>query len=83
MSESVEYIPIADGFRKSFEVLKKDGYLLAADMFKKEDAPEIISKSRVGPHLIDKYMDCASGSGFRIVKEECISTNVLPTVVFW
>ncbi|MFQ5797729.1 MAG: class I SAM-dependent methyltransferase [Bacteroidota bacterium] len=81
MSESVEYIPLKAGFEKSREVLKEEGFLLAADIFKKEDAPEVRHKRRLQPHLLEEYLQCASSFGFRLIKKECISSQVLPTVI--
>ena len=41
MSESVQYIPCQKGLRKVSQLLRKKGYLLASDYFKKDNAKEL------------------------------------------
>ncbi|MBI3951723.1 MAG: methyltransferase domain-containing protein [Acidobacteria bacterium] len=82
MSESVQYIAMEPGFKKSREVLKDGGFLLAADIFKTEDAPEVRYKRRAQPHLLEEYLRCASSSGFQLIRQQCIASQVLPTLMW-
>jgi len=82
MSESVQYIPLRPGLQKSREVLKDGGFLLAADIFKTGDAPEVRSHRRIQPHLLEEYLHAAADYGFQLARQECISAQTLPTLVF-
>jgi MPBQ/MSBQ methyltransferase len=77
MSESVQYIPFKDGFRKISRLLKKDGYLLISDYFKKESArntPNIPSEP------LKDYLAAMDDAGFKVVKKMDITEAILPTL---
>jgi len=79
MSESVQYIPFDDGFKKIKEILKPNGYLLISDYFKKESA-------RNTPNLpsdpLKDYLKAMDHAGFRVVKKKDITQDILPTMEY-
>ena len=78
MSESVQYIVLyEDGLRKISQLLSKNGYLLASDYFRKDNARDL-------PNLpsfpLSSYLEGAQKLGFKIIKRVDITKNVLPTL---
>jgi len=78
MSESVQYIPLYEkGLRKISRLLKKNGYLLASDYFRKDNAKDL-------PNLpsfpLSSYLESAQKLGFKIIKRVDITKNILPTL---
>ncbi len=79
MSESVQYIPFKDAFKKIKEILKPKGYLLISDYFKKESA-------RNTPNLpsapLKDYLKELNDAGFRVIKKQDITQGILPTLEY-
>jgi len=77
MSESVQYIPHEIGLRKINHLLRRNGYLLASDYFRKDNAKDL-------PNLpsfpLSSYLKSAQKLGFKIVKRVDITKNILPTL---
>jgi MPBQ/MSBQ methyltransferase len=77
MSESVQYIPIEDGFKKIVKLLKSGNYLLISDYFKKENARNVQNL----PGLMFKdYLDTAEKYGFKLLKKQDITKGITPTL---
>lgn len=76
MSESSNYFDMDIGLNKSRDLLKENGYLLVANMFKKT-----LSKEFTGTHVEFEWLKCAEKYGFKVIKREDITQNVLPTLV--
>jgi hypothetical protein len=77
MSESVQYIPFKDGFKKISRLLKKDGYLLISDYFKKESARDV---KNIPSEPLKDYLAAMDEAGFKVVKKRDITEAILPTL---
>ncbi|NQS90581.1 class I SAM-dependent methyltransferase [Patescibacteria group bacterium] len=78
MSESVQYVPCESSLRKISQLLRKDGYLLALDYFKKDNAKDLPKPSFLP--LFSYYLEAAQKLGFKIIKRVDITKNILPTL---
>jgi len=77
MSESSNYFDMDIGLKKSKDLLKENGYLLVANLFRKTS-----SKGFSGTHVESEWIKCAENYGFKVLKREDITQSVLPTLVF-
>ena len=77
MSESSNYFDMDIGLKKSKNLLKENGYLLIANMFRMTE-----SKEFSGAHVESEWSKCAEKYGFKLIQREDITENVLPTLVF-
>lgn len=79
MSESVQYIPHKEGLKKISTLLKKNGYLLISDYFKKDNAKGV-------PNLpsfpIKDYLEDVRRSRFVMIRQQDITKNITPTLVY-
>jgi len=78
MSESVQYLPVEEGLRKTYQLLDKKGYLLASDYFRKDNAKDL-PRLCAFP-LLSFYLASAQKLGFKIIKRVDITKNILPTL---
>jgi len=76
MSESSQYISLKKLFEKCKEFLNKDGYILTSDYFRKEATGYYGSCA-----VLSRFLYEAEKNGFKIVKDEDITENVLPTLL--
>lgn len=77
MSESVQYVPFKDAYKKISRLLKKNGYLLISDYFKKESArhtPNIPSEP------LKDYLKVMNNAGFKVIRKMDITEGILPTL---
>ena len=77
MSESVQYIPPEEGLRKISRLLRKNGYLLAWDDFKKDNPKELPD---LASFLLSSYLKSAQKPGFQNIKKTEITKNVVGTL---
>ncbi|MFA5778540.1 MAG: methyltransferase domain-containing protein [Elusimicrobiota bacterium] len=75
MSESSQYISLKKLFEKCKGILNKDGYLLISDYFRKEATGYYRNCA-----VLSRFLDEAEKNGFKIVRDEDITENVLPTL---
>ncbi len=78
MSESCQYVNIAEGFANHRRFLRPGGHLLVADFFRIKPA-DARNPSRSG-HMLEQYLAAARENGFRLVKEQDITERVAPTM---
>ena len=76
MSESSQYISLKNLFEKCSSILNKDGCLLISDYFRKEATGYYRNCA-----VLSRFLDAAGRNGFKIVKDEDITENVLPTLL--
>ncbi len=79
MSESVQYIPFAEGLKKISSLLRPAGRLLISDYFKKETAkgvPNLPSGS------LKDYLKEIDKAGFKIISKQDITEGILPTLEY-
>ncbi|MCB1169445.1 MAG: methyltransferase [Leptospiraceae bacterium] len=78
MSESCQYIKVAEGWEQNRRFLKSKGYVLVADFFriKELDRPGL-SKSG---HPLDYFLEQAEEHGFKLKKKVDITKFVAPTM---
>ena len=77
MNESVQYIPPEEGLGKISRLLRKNGYLLAWDDFKKDNPKELPD---LASFLLSCYLKSAQKLGFQNIKKTEIAKNVLGTL---
>jgi len=77
MSESVQYVPFKDAYRKIKELLKPDGYLLISDYFKKESARNV---KNIPSEPLKDYLKAMKRAGFKVVRKMDITKGILPTL---
>jgi len=79
MSESSQYIPMKEGFKKCRNLLTSKGNLLVSDYFLREnfDEDNILA---ICTHKKDEYQKTAEEFGFEIIKSEDITSRVTPTL---
>ena len=77
MAESCQYINLEEMFEKLAEVLSTNGYLLVSDYFRKKNI-----RYYKTTHVIENFYSLAKKYKFKIVLEENITDNVLPTLTF-
>jgi MPBQ/MSBQ methyltransferase len=77
MSESSHYFDMDMGLKKSRELLKKNGHLLVANIFRKAQT-KVFSET----HIASEWLKCTEKHGFKTIKRNDITKNVLPTLVF-
>ena len=77
-SESACYIKINEGLSTAYSVLKKGGYLLAADYFVYNSNDQSIHLK--SSHSMDEYLKVAKSSGFTLIKEYDQTENTMPTL---
>ncbi|MCX7941199.1 MAG: class I SAM-dependent methyltransferase [Endomicrobia bacterium] len=75
MAESCQYIPLDKMFKKLEEVLSPDGYLLVSDYFRKENLAYYKTT-----HLLKNFYSFAIKHKFKIIYDEDITDNVIPTL---
>jgi len=77
-SESSQYIPVAEIAQKSTQLLHPDGYLLIADMFRKNATYQegIFSNCLV----VSELEKALKQKGFQLIQVEDISIQVAPTI---
>jgi len=78
MSESSQYIDLKEVFERSKKLLNEKGYLLVCDFFKIDGLDD--HGMEVSGHLQKKYLEQSEVSGFKIVKSENITENIMPTL---
>jgi len=79
MSESVQYIPFGEGLKKISYLLRPTGYLLVSDYFKKESAKRV---ANLPSAMLKDYMKEIEKAGFKLVKKQDITENILPTLEY-
>jgi len=79
MSESVQYIPFADGLKKISEILRPTGYLLISDYFKKESAKKV---PNLPSSTLKSYLAEVKKAGFKVIKRQDITEYILPTLEY-
>ncbi|NLV23981.1 MAG: class I SAM-dependent methyltransferase [Deltaproteobacteria bacterium] len=77
MSESAQYIPLAQLFVKVKEALRPGGFLMVCDYFVLNDVRGIMAKSG---HNYEGFLAAAQKEGFRLVKSRDITREVLKTL---
>jgi MPBQ/MSBQ methyltransferase len=77
MSESVQYIPFGEGFKKISQLLRPTGYLLISDYFKKGTAKNV--QNLPSASLAD-YLKEVDKAGFKVIKKQDITEGILPTL---
>ena len=77
MSESAQYIPYTELFKKAIECLKQDGHLLVCDYFVKDNAQGLLSKSG---HRLTLFLEEAKKNNFMIAKHKDLTDNVVKTL---
>jgi MPBQ/MSBQ methyltransferase len=77
MSESVQYVPFKDAFKKIKTLLKPNGYLLISDYFKKESAREV---KNIPSEPLKDYLKVMDQAGFKVIKKMDITKGILPTL---
>lgn len=75
MSESSQYISLKNLFKKCKEVLNENGYVLVSDYFRKEATGYYRNCA-----VLSRFLNEAENYGFKILKSEDITENVLPTL---
>ncbi len=75
MSESSQYISLKNLFEKCNSILNKDGYLLISDYFRNQATGYYRNCA-----VLSRFLDGAEKNGFKIVRDEDITENVLPTL---
>jgi cyclopropane fatty-acyl-phospholipid synthase-like methyltransferase len=76
-SESLQYIPLEDAFRKTDELLLQNGRWIIVDYFRLNDNG--INKSS---HLLSDFRNKINQMNWKIAYEKDITLNILPTVSF-
>jgi 2-polyprenyl-3-methyl-5-hydroxy-6-metoxy-1,4-benzoquinol methylase len=76
-SESLQYIKLHDAFRNVEKDLAEGGRWIIADYFRKAE----IATNKSG-HVLDKFLAQAAENGWRVVYEQDISLNILPTIKY-
>jgi MPBQ/MSBQ methyltransferase len=79
MSESVQYIPHEEGFKKISKLLKSGGYLLASDYFKKDNA---VGVPNLPSFPLKDYLEAAERNGFKLIKKQDITLAATPTLEY-
>lgn len=74
-SESLQYIRLADAFRKSSELLAPGGRWIIVDYFRLNDTG--VSKSS---HLLENFRLEVEAGGWKVEYEKDITANILPTL---
>jgi MPBQ/MSBQ methyltransferase len=77
MSESVQYIPFGEGFKKISQLLRPTGHLLISDYFKKGTAKNV--ENLPSASLAD-YLKEVDKAGFKVIKKQDITEGILPTL---
>ncbi len=77
MSESVQYIPFGEALKKISQLLRPTGYLLVSDYFKKVSAKNVPNLPSAG---LTDYLKAVEKAGFKVVKKQDITDNILPTL---
>ena len=77
LSESVQYIPEKEIFRKANELLKPNGFLLTSDYYKNENG---ITQENLPGHPLKDFLNEANVQGFKIIQEIDITEQILPTL---
>lgn len=75
MAESCQYIKLEPMFVKLQKILRPYGYLLVSDYFRKQK----VNYYRT-THLLDNFYSFAKQNRFKILSDEDITENVLPTL---
>lgn len=76
-SESLQYIKLQDAFRNVEKYMAEEGRWIIADYFRKEE--KATNKSG---HVLEKFLAQAAENGWRVVYEQDISLNILPTIKY-
>jgi cyclopropane fatty-acyl-phospholipid synthase-like methyltransferase len=76
-SESLQYIRLDDAFAKVNSALEQDGRWIICDYFRREEA----AANRSG-HVYDVFLQKVTENGWKVVYEQDISLNILPTIKF-
>ncbi|MFN3550753.1 MAG: class I SAM-dependent methyltransferase [Endomicrobiia bacterium] len=76
MSESCQYLDLDKAFFKSKEILQNNGYILISDYFRKQDVRYYRTT-----HIKENFYNFVKKHGFKVVFEEDITDNVLPTII--
>lgn len=79
MSESVQYIPFADGLKKISQLLRPTGRLLISDYFKKTAAKGV---QNLPSGMLRDYLKEVDKAGFKLVKKQDITESILPTLEY-
>ena len=75
MSESSQYISLKNLFEKCNSILNKDGYLLISDYFRNQATGYYRNCA-----VLSRFLNEAEKTGFKIIRDEDITENVLPTL---
>jgi hypothetical protein len=79
MSESVQYIPFADGLKKISFLLRPTGRLLISDYFKKETAKGV---QNLPSGSMKDYLKELDKAGFKVISKQDITEDILPTLEY-
>lgn len=75
MSESSNYFAMDIGFKKSKDLLGKNGYLIVANIFRKTRCKEFGTQ-----HVESEWTKCAERYGFKVIQRDDITQSVLPNL---
>ena len=79
MSESVQYIPFADGLKKISFLLRPTGRILISDYFKKETAKGV---QNLPSGSMKDYLKELDKAGFKVISRQDITEDILPTLEY-
>ena len=77
MSESSNYFDMDIGFAKCRSLLRDDGHILSASLFRKDG-----SDAYGHYHVENEWLQCAKNHGYDVIEIDDITKNVLPTFEF-
>jgi 2-polyprenyl-3-methyl-5-hydroxy-6-metoxy-1,4-benzoquinol methylase len=84
MSESHNYFDHEIGFNQCKKLLAPDGHLIVSGLFKRDDVP--FDKAKILDALVKshelEFIKMAEDKGLKLLRNEDITENVLPTLVF-
>ncbi|MGH2349472.1 MAG: class I SAM-dependent methyltransferase [bacterium] len=80
MSESVQYLPLAESFAKARELLRPGGYLLTSDCYRLDSSRG--SGAFLPYHFLTEFLGAARPYGFELLDNHDISEAVLPTLQY-
>lgn len=82
MSESVQYIPLGEAFKKAKEVLIEGGYILSSDYFRLPQSRSLRKEQHLPSFYLHDYLEQAEENGFQFLQREEITKEVLPTLYY-
>ena len=76
-SESFQYVTLSDAVAKSVRLLKKEGFLLICDIFKKATVETSVMR---GGHELNKFYEVIADYSFELIKDVDITEATAPNI---